>query len=183
MANETVITVVGNLTADPELRFTPNGAAVANFTIASTPRTFNRQTQQWEDGEPLFLRSSIWKEAAENVAATLPKGMRVIAQGRLKQRSFEDREGNKRTSYELDVDEIGPSLQWATAQVTRASRGTGGGNGNGRPPVGSPAPSNGGQGTGWGQNGGNGYGGPPAPPQDPRSNGGWDTPGPNGPSF
>lgn len=126
MAGETVITVVGNLVADPELRWTPNGAAVANFTIASTPRTFNRQTQQWEDGEPLFLRSSIWKEAAENVAATLTKGMRVIAQGRLKQRSYEDREGNKRTSYELDVDEIGPSLQWATAQVTRASRGGGG---------------------------------------------------------
>ena len=126
MANETVITVVGNLTDAPELRFTPNGAAVANFTIASTPRTFNRQNQQWEDGEPLFLRSSIWKDAAENVAATLTKGMRVIAQGRLKQRSYEDREGNKRSSYELDVDEIGPSLQWATAQVTRASRGGGG---------------------------------------------------------
>lgn len=126
MANETVITVVGNLTDAPELRFTPNGAAVANFIIASTPRTFNRQTQQWEDGEPLFLRSSIWKDAAENVAATLTKGMRVIAQGRLKQRSYEDREGNKRSSYELDVDEIGPSLQWATAQVTRAGRGGGG---------------------------------------------------------
>ena len=125
MANDTQITVVGNLTDAPELRFTPNGAAVASFAVASTPRTFNRQTQQWEDGDPLFLRSSIWKEAAENVAATLTKGMRVIAQGRLKQRSYEDREGNKRSSYELDVDEIGPSLQWATAQVTRASRGGG----------------------------------------------------------
>ena len=166
MANETVITVVGNLTDAPELRFTPNGAAVANFTIASTPRTFNRQTQQWEDGEPLFLRSSIWKDAAENVAATLTKGMRVIAQGRLKQRSYEDREGNKRSSYELDVDEIGPSLQWATAQVTRASRGGGGfGGATPDPRAGqqqsAPAPS----GDAW--TGGDNTGGWGAPASNP----------------
>ena len=126
MAGEPIITVVGNSVADPELRFTPNGAAVANFTVASTPRTFDRQTNEWKDGEALFLRCSVWREAAENVAESLTKGMRVIVQGRLKQRSYEDREGNKRSSYELDVDEVGPSLQWATAQVTRARRGGGG---------------------------------------------------------
>ena len=155
MANETQITVVGNMVADPELRFTPNGAAVANFTIASTPRTFDRQANEWKDGETLFLRSSIWKDAAENVAATLTKGMRVIAQGRLKQRSYEDREGNKRSSYELDVDEIGPSLQWATAQVTRASRGGGFGGATPDPRAGQPSapaqdPWSGGGGGGWG---------------------------------
>ena len=127
MAGETVITVVGNLTADPELRFTPSGAAVANFTVASTPRTFDRQTNEWKDGEALFLRCNIWREAAENVTESLTKGTRVIVSGRLKQRSFETREGEKRTVYELDVDEIGPSLRYATAKVTRASRGGGGG--------------------------------------------------------
>ncbi|QKT08708.1 single-stranded DNA-binding protein [Gordonia sp. X0973] len=127
MAGETVITVIGNLTADPELRFTPSGAAVANFTVASTPRTFDRQTNEWKDGEALFLRCNIWREAAENVTESLQKGMRVIVSGRLKQRSFETREGEKRTVYELDVDEIGPSLRYATAKVTRASRGGGGG--------------------------------------------------------
>ena len=122
MSGETSITVIGNLTADPELRFTPSGAAVANFTVASTPRTFDRQTNEWKDGEALFLRCNIWREAAENVTESLTKGTRVIVSGRLKQRSFETREGEKRTVYELDVDEIGPSLRYATAKVTRASR-------------------------------------------------------------
>jgi len=124
--NETVITVVGNLTADPELRYTQNGLPVANFTIASTPRNFDRQANEWKDGDPLFLRASVWKEFAEHVAGTLTKGMRVIAQGRLRQRSYQDREGNQRTAIELEVDEIGPSLKYATAQVTRAAS-TGGG--------------------------------------------------------
>ena len=131
MAGETVITVVGNLTADPELRFTPNGAAVANFTVASTPRTFDRQTNEWKDGEALFLRCSVWREAAENVAESLTKGMRVIVQGRLRARSYDDRDGNRRTSWELDVDEVGPALRFATAKVTRAQRGGGGGGGFG----------------------------------------------------
>ncbi|UYP18938.1 single-stranded DNA-binding protein [Rhodococcus sp. Z13] len=127
MAGDTVITVVGNLTADPELRFTPAGAAVANFTVASTPRVFDRQTNEWKDGEALFLRCNIWREAAENVAESLTRGSRVIVQGRLKQRSYETREGEKRTVVELEVDEIGPSLRYATAKVTKAGRGGGGG--------------------------------------------------------
>ncbi|MDR7383168.1 single-stranded DNA-binding protein [Promicromonospora iranensis] len=127
MAGETVITVIGNLTGDPELRFTPSGAAVANFTVASTPRTFDRQSNEWKDGETLFMRCSIWREAAENVAESLTKGTRVIAQGRLVQRSYETREGEKRTVVELQVDEIGPSLRYATAKVTRAQRSGGGG--------------------------------------------------------
>ncbi len=127
MAGETIITVVGNLTADPELRFTPSGAAVANFTVASTPRTFDRQTNEWKDGEALFLRCNIWRDAAENVTESLSKGTRVVVQGRLKQRSFETREGEKRTVVELEVDEIGPSLKYATAKVNKASRGGGGG--------------------------------------------------------
>jgi single-strand DNA-binding protein len=131
MAGETVITVVGNLTADPELRFTPSGAAVASFTIASTPRTFDRATNEWKDGEALFLRCSIWRQAAENVAESLQRGMRVVAQGRLKQRSFETREGEKRTVVELDVDEIGPSLRYATAKVNRTQRGSTSGGGFG----------------------------------------------------
>src|SRR6266487_4284586 len=131
MAGETVITVVGNLTADPELRFTPSGAAVASFTIASTPRTFDRNSNEWKDGEALFLRCSIWRQAAENVAESLQRGMRVVASGRLKQRSFETREGEKRTVIELDVDEVGPSLKYATAKVNKVSRGTGGGGGYG----------------------------------------------------
>ena len=125
MAGETVITVVGNLTNDPELRFTPSGAAVASFTVASTPRTLDRATNEWKDGEALFLRCSIWRQAAENVAESLQKGTRVIVQGRLKQRSFETREGEKRTVIELDVDEIGPSLRYATAKVNKAGRGGG----------------------------------------------------------
>ncbi|QGJ89477.1 ssDNA binding protein [Microbacterium phage Smarties] len=127
MAGETVITVVGNLTADPELRYTQNGLPVANFTIASTPRNFDRQANEWKDGEALFLRASVWREFAEHVAGSLTKGMRVIAQGRLRQRSYQDREGNQRTSIELEVDEIGPSLRYATAQVTRTASGGGGG--------------------------------------------------------
>jgi single-strand DNA-binding protein len=129
MAGETVITVVGNLTDDPELRFTPSGAPVANFRVASTPRTFNRQTNAWEDGDPLFLSCSVWRQAAENVAESLHRGARVVVTGRLKQRSYETREGEKRTVFELDVDEIGPSLRYATAKVTKTQRsGTGFGN-------------------------------------------------------
>lgn len=204
MAGETVITVVGNLTADPELRFTPNGAAVANFTIASTPRTFDRQTNEWKDEEALFVRCSVWREAAENVAESLTKGMRVIAQGRLKANSFQDREGNKRTSWDLQVDEVGPALKFATAKVTRSQRGGGGqqGGGYGGAPQGGGsgyggnadsgfgggqqggAPQGGAsQGGGWGapQGGGN------AAPQDPWAGsgggGGWDTPSSNEPPF
>ena len=131
MAGDTIITVIGNLTADPELRFTPSGAAVANFTVASTPRIFDRQTNEWKDGEALFLRCNIWREAAENVAESLTRGSRVIVTGRLKQRSFETREGEKRTVVELEVDEIGPSLRYATAKVNKASRSGGGGGGFG----------------------------------------------------
>jgi single-strand DNA-binding protein len=131
MAGDTVITVVGNLTADPELRFTPSGAAVASFTIASTPRTFDRNSNEWKDGEALFLRCSIWRQAAENVAESLQRGMRVIAQGRLKQRSYETREGEKRTVIEMEVDEIGPSLRYATAKVNRTQRGSSSGGGFG----------------------------------------------------
>jgi len=144
MAGETFINIVGNLTADPELRFTPSGAAVANFTIASTPRTFDRNTNEWKDGEALFLRCSIWRQAAENVAESLTRGMRVMASGRLKQRSYETREGEKRTVIELDVDEIGPSLKYATAKVNRTARdsatsgGGGGGGFGGGQPAGDP---------------------------------------------
>jgi len=132
VAGETIITVVGNLTADPELRYTQSGLAVANFTIASTPRTFDRQANDWKDGEALFLRASCWREFAEHVAGSLTKGSRVIATGRLKQRSYETKDGEKRTAIELEVDEIGPSLRYATAQVTRSSGGSGG-SGDGRP--------------------------------------------------
>lgn len=131
MAGETVITVVGNLTADPELRYTQNGLAVANFTIASTPRNFDRASNDWKDGEALFLRASVWREFAEHVASSLTKGSRVVATGRLKQRSYETKEGEKRTSIELEVDEIGPSLRYATAQVTRAASSRDGGQGGG----------------------------------------------------
>ncbi|MFC7276741.1 single-stranded DNA-binding protein [Paractinoplanes rhizophilus] len=131
MAGETVITVVGNLTDDPELRFTPSGAAVAKFRIASTPRTLDRQSGEWKDGEPLFLACNIWRDAAEHVAESLQRGTRVIVQGRLRQRSYETREGEKRTVYELEVDEIGPSLRYATAKVQRMSRSGGGGGGGG----------------------------------------------------
>ncbi|MEJ3655800.1 single-stranded DNA-binding protein [Actinomycetes bacterium KLBMP 9759] len=148
MAGETVITVVGNLTADPELRFTPSGAAVANFTVAATPRTFDRQSGEWKDGDALFMRCNVWRQAAENVAETLTRGMRVMVSGRLRQRSFETREGEKRTVVELEVDEVGPSLRYATAKVNKVSRGSGGGGFGG--------------GGGGGAGGGGGYGGPPA---------------------
>jgi single-strand DNA-binding protein len=144
MAGDTNITVVGNLTDDPDLRFTPNGAAVANFTVASTPRFFDKQTNEWKDGDALFLRCSIWRQAAENVAETLQRGARVIVTGRLKQRSYETREGEKRTTFEVEVEEIGPSLKYATAKVTKTSRsaaGSGGsfGGGGGNDPWASPA--------------------------------------------
>jgi single-strand DNA-binding protein len=143
VAGDTTITVVGNLTADPELRFTPSGAAVANFTVASTPRIYDRQSGEWKDGEALFLRCNIWREAAENVAESLTRGARVIVTGRLKQRSFETREGEKRTVVEVEVDEIGPSLRYATAKVNKASRsgGGGGGFGSGSRPAPAPAPA------------------------------------------
>jgi single-strand DNA-binding protein len=168
MAGETVITVIGNLTGDPELRFTPSGAAVANFTVASTPRTFDRQSNEWKDGDTLFLRCSVWREAAESVAESLTKGTRVIVQGRLVQRSYETREGEKRTVYEMQVDEVGPSLRYATAKVTRAQRSGGGGGGFG-----------GGGGGGF-NGGGGGYGGGGGGNQqqdDP-----WATPAPGGAS-
>jgi single-strand DNA-binding protein len=160
MAGDTVITVIGNLTADPELRFTPSGAAVASFTIASTPRTFDRNSNEWKDGEALFLRCSLWRQAAENAAESLTRGMRVIAQGRLQQRSYETREGEKRTVIELQVEEIGPSLKYASAKVNRTQRGSTGGGfgssgsdaGGGAPaddPWGSAAPAGGGGGGGF----------------------------------
>jgi len=166
MAGETVITVVGNLTDDPELRFTPSGAAVAKFRIASTPRTLDRQSGEWKDGEPLFLACNIWRDAAEHVAESLQRGARVIVQGRLRQRSYETREGEKRTVYELEVDEIGPSLRYATAKVQRMSRSGGsgggfgassGGGGGNRPPSTSGTSGTGGTGgTGGSSSGGGG---------------------------
>ncbi|MEU2258856.1 single-stranded DNA-binding protein [Streptomyces sp. NPDC019645] len=159
MAGETVITVVGNLVDDPELRFTPSGAAVAKFRVASTPRTFDRQTNEWKDGESLFLTCSVWRQAAENVAESLQRGMRVVVQGRLKQRSYEDREGVKRTVYELDVEEVGPSLKNATAKVTKTTgRGGQGGYGGGQQQGGS---------WGGGPGGGQQQGGGGAPADDP----------------
>ena len=169
MAGETPITVIGNLTADPELRFTPSGAAVANFTVASTPRTFDKQTNEWKDGEALFLNCSVWRQAAENVAESLVRGSRVIVSGRLKARSYETREGEKRTVFEIDVDEIGPSLKYATAKVNKTQRSGGQG------------------GFGGGQQGGGGYGG--GAPQGGGQGGGnqggysddpWATPGVSG---
>lgn len=127
MAGETLITVVGNLTADPELRYTQNGLAVANFTVASTPRTFDRASNDWKDGEALFLRCSVWREFAEQVAGSLTKGSRVVATGQLKMRGYETKEGEKRTSTELEIHEIGPSLRYATAVVTRVARNAAGG--------------------------------------------------------
>ena len=185
MAGETTITVVGNLTNDPELRFTPSGSAVANFTIASTPRTFDRQSNEWKDGETLFLRASVWREAAENVAESLTKGTRVVCQGRLKSRSYETKEGEKRTVMELEVDEIGPSLRYASAKVTRTQRSGGGGGGFG-----------GNSGGGFGGNSNSGWGGggqqaQSAPADDPWSapaggntGGGWGNgPDSNDPPF
>ena len=182
MAGDTVITVVGNLVDDPELRFTPSGAAVANFRIASTPRTFDRQANEWKDGDALFLSCSVWRQAAENVAESLQKGMRVVVQGRLKQRQYETREGEKRTVVELDVDEVGPSLKYATAKVARTTRQGGGGgysgggaSGGGDDPWASAAPASGQGGGGQqaGYSGGQGgQGGQSAPANDP-----WAAPG------
>jgi single-strand DNA-binding protein len=204
MAGETVITVVGNLTADPELRFTPSGAAVANFTVASTPRTFDRQSQEWKDGEALFLRCNVWRQVAENVAESLTRGSRVIVSGRLKQRSFDTKEGEKRTVIELEVDEIGPSLHRATAKVNKTQRGGGGGFGGGpqgggwsgggqqggNDPWATGGDQQGGgfggsqggqQGAGWGQPGGPSSGQPAgAPQQGQGGQGGW---GGNAPSY
>ena len=142
-AGDVTITVIGNLTDDPELRFTPSGAAVAKFRVASTPRFLDRTTNEWKDGEPLFLACSVWRQAAENVAESLQRGARVIVSGRLRQRSYETKEGEKRTVYELEVDEIGPSLRYATAKVQKMSRSSGGGSGGG---FGSGGGSNGGGG-------------------------------------
>ena len=196
MAGDTVITVVGNLVDDPELRFTPSGAAVANFRIASTPRTFDKQSNEWKDGDALFLSCSVWRQAAENVAESLQKGMRVVVQGRLKQRSYETREGEKRTVVELEVDEVGPSLKYATAKVARVQRsgggggysgGSGGGGGEdpwasspaqsgGQQPVGQSAPQGAGnQGSWGGQQGGQSAPGG-APQNDPWATGGSDEP-------
>ena len=168
MAGETIITVVGNLTADPELRYTQSGLAVANFTIASTPRNFDRASNEWKDGEALFLRASCWREFAEHVAGSLTKGTRVVATGRLKQRSYETKEGEKRTSIELEVDEIGPSLRYANASITRApsSGGAGGGGGGGRggaveEPWGASSNAGGGQ-SGAAGSGGDVWGAPGA---------------------
>jgi single-strand DNA-binding protein len=147
VAGEVTITVIGNLTSDPELRFTPSGAAVASFTIASTPRTYDKQAQEWKDGDALFLRCSVWRDAAEHVAESLSRGTRVICQGRLKQRSYETKEGEKRTVVELDVDEVGPSLRFAQARVERAQRGSGASaprSGGGDPWATAGAPSGGG---------------------------------------
>ncbi|MFC4501234.1 MULTISPECIES: single-stranded DNA-binding protein [Streptomyces] len=167
MAGETVITVVGNLVDDPELRFTPSGAAVAKFRVASTPRTFDRQTNEWKDGESLFLTCSVWRQAAENVAESLQRGMRVMVQGRLKQRSYEDREGVKRTVYELDVEEVGPSLRSATAKVTKTSGGGGRGGQGGYGGGGGGAQGGG----GWGGGPGGGQQGGSAPAEDPWATG------------
>jgi len=180
MAGETIITVVGNLVDDPELRFTPSGAAVANFRIASTPRTFDRQSNEWKDGESLFLTCNVWRQAAENVAESLQRGMRVVVQGRLKSRQYETREGEKRTVFEIDVDEVGPSLKYATAKVTRTTRQGGGGGysgggggqgGGGDDPWASQAPQ-GGQ-----PQGGQSYGGQQAAPSAPAGGDPWAAPG------
>jgi single-strand DNA-binding protein len=166
VAGETIITVIGNLTADPELRFTPSGAAVANFTVASTPRQFDRQSNEWKDGETLFMRCSVWRDAAENVAESLQRGTRVLVSGRLKSRSYETKEGEKRTVVEMDVDEIGPSLRSATAKVNKTQRGGAGGGG-----FGGGQGGQGGQGGGWGAPAG-GQGGQGGQAEDPWATGG-----------
>jgi single-strand DNA-binding protein len=181
LAGDTVITIIGNITGDPELRFTPSGAAVANFTVASTPRAFDRQSNEWKDGETLFMRCSVWRDAAENVAESLQRGTRVIVSGRLKSRSYETKEGEKRTVIEMEVDEVGPSLRYATAKVNKTQRGGGGGFGGGQqgggqggwgggqqqedpwatgPSGGQGAPQQGGAQQGGGQQGGWGGGAP-----------------------
>jgi single-strand DNA-binding protein len=182
MAGETPITLIGNLTADPELRFTPSGAAVANFTVASTPRTFDRQTNEWRDGDAMFLNCAVWRQAAENVAESLQKGMRVIVQGRLKSRSYETREGERRTVFEIDVDEIGPALRYATAKVSRNPSG-GGGQGGGQRSSGGGGPRESAGGAGgvgddpWASGGSSGTN-RPQPSSDP-----WATPQTDEPPF
>lgn len=170
MAGETPITIIGNLTADPELRYTANGAPVANFTVASTPRTFDRQTNDFKDGETLFLRCSAWRDMAEHVAETLSRGTRVIAQGNLASRTFDTKEGDRRTVFELDVQEVGPSLRYATATVTKVDRRNqqqGGGGYQQAPQQGQPSYSQGQQAQGWGQpSGGDPWGGAPAQSSD-----------------
>jgi len=191
MAGETTITVVGNLVDDPELRFTPSGAAVANFRVASTPRTFDKQTNEWKDGEGLFLSCSVWRQAAENVAESLQRGMRVVISGRLKARTYETREGEKRTVFEIDVDEVGPSLKYATAKVTKTTR-SGGGQGGGSASSGGDDPwanqgstnqgsanQGGGSGGNWGGQQG---GGQQAAPQGAPANDPWATSGAGGSS-
>jgi single-strand DNA-binding protein len=187
MAGDTVITIIGNITGDPELRFTPSGAAVANFTVASTPRQFDRTSNEWKDGETLFMRCSVWRDAAENVAESLQRGTRVLVSGRLKSRSYETKEGEKRTVIELDVDEVGPSLKYATAKVNRTQRGSGGGGFN------SGNQGNQGGGAAGGNTGGAGGQGAPVDPwatgspaaantgggQPANPQGGWG----NGPSY
>jgi single-strand DNA-binding protein len=197
MAGDTVITVIGNITGDPELRFTPSGAAVANFTVASTPRAFDRQSNEWKDGETLFMRCSVWRDAAENVAESLGRGTRVIVSGRLKSRSYETKEGEKRTVIEMEVDEVGPSLRYASAKVTKTQRGSGGGGFGGGAQGGGQQGGGGGQqedpwatGPGQGSAGGGqpvGQGGwsgggsaAPAPAQGGGQQGGW---GNNAPGY
>lgn len=195
MAGETTITIVGNLVDDPELRFTPSGAAVANFRVASTPRTFDKQTNEWKDGEGLFLSCSVWRQAAENVAESLQRGMRVVISGRLKARTYETREGEKRTVFEIDVDEVGPSLKYATAKVTKTTR-SGGGQGGGSASSGGDDPwasqgstsqgstnQGGGSGGSWGgQQGGGSSGGQQGAPQGAPANDPWATSGAGGSS-
>ena len=191
MAGDTVITVIGNLTGDPELRFTPSGAAVANFTVASTPRQFDRQSNEWKDGETLFMRCSVWRDAAENVAESLNRGTRVIVSGRLKSRSYETKEGEKRTVVEMEVDEVGPSLRYASAKVTKTQRGNGGGGFGGQQSGGQqedPWATGPGQGaTGGGQpvgnqggNQGGGWGGQQPSGNQGGQQGGW---GNNAPGY
>jgi single-strand DNA-binding protein len=192
MAGDTVITIIGNITGDPELRFTPSGAAVANFTVASTPRAFDRQSNEWKDGETLFMRCSVWRDAAENVAESLNRGTRVIVSGRLKSRSYETKEGEKRTVVEMEVDEVGPSLRYASAKVTKTQRGNGGGGFGGQQGAGSlggqqqedPWATGPGQGaTGGGQpvgQGGGGWGGQSSGNQGGGQQGGW---GNNAPGY
>jgi single-strand DNA-binding protein len=181
MAGDTQITVVGNLVSDPELRYTPTGVAVANFRVASTPRTFDRQANEWKDGDSLFLTCNVWRQAAENVAESLQRGMRVIVMGRLHQRSYETREGEKRTVFEIEVEEVGPSLKYATAKVTRTTRQgggggySGGGQGGGQEdPWAQPAQGGGQQGGGYAGQQGQPQGGAPqgGPVNDP-----WAAPG------
>ena len=187
MAGETIITVVGNLVDDPELRFTPSGAAVANFRMASTPRTFDKNSNEWKDGDALFLSCSVWRQAAENVAESLVKGMRVVVQGRLKSRQYETREGEKRTVFEIEVDEVGPSLKYATAKVTRTTRQGGGGGYSGggqggnagggqEDPWAQPAAAQGGQQGGY-SGGGQPQGGSQGAPQGGPGNDPWAAPG------